>query len=278
MDKFAFIFSLENKCDVVTGRNSIKNSDSSVAEKMAIVLAKSIREHHPTVDIYCGSYTSHRLSLLARAWLENIGVKIHENVIFKNTHLFYNTMFLRSYTKHYFGKLLDQYDYLIYMDIDSLLLKPVKFNFDPREPIVVVDSMPEWVKNFQRTYTNIPEGNLYYNWMDVINSHNVEIYNLDYSKKMLLEHNADIEVTRRIDSSNLKIIDQDFGGYACFKPVNKNSIAYHYDEVGAEGTFFNLKDSHPDIFLKYKLIFERVFGIEVKDNTGYWEKIMKEYS
>lgn len=270
----AIIFSVENKHN-----KTVHSEGSSTYEKMAIGLVTSIREHMPNVDIYCGCFTTNKLSKFARKHLENLNVNIVEDPIFENVESSLTAMFLRSFTKHYFAtKLLRQYDYLIYSDIDVVVLKPLKFNFNPTEPLVVVDTMPEWVKQYQRQYTNIPDGNLYYNWLDVINKYNADIYNLDYSGELLKEHNADILISKRIDESGLRIIDQDFGGYHCFKNVTTESLAYHYDDLGDEGSLVNLKNIHPTAYIKYKTFFEFIMHIPVSINEGFWENIKEQFS
>lgn len=232
----------------------------------------------PTVDVYCGSFTNNRLSAYAKNHFNNLNVKIEEWSIFDGITTPLTAMFLRSFTKHYFAnRLLDKYDYIVYSDVDVLCLKPIEFDFDPTGKVIVVDKMPEWVKQYQRQYTDIPQGNLYYNWFDVINKHNAHVYDIDYFGDMLVEHRADVEISKRIDNSGLEIIDQTFGGYHCFKPVNADSIAYHYDDPGPEGSLINLKAMHPEMYNKYKFFFEKILNVRVSEATGFWENVKKQF-
>lgn len=274
MSKQAIIFSVENKHN-----RAVHSDGSSTYEKMAIALVASIREHMPNVDIYCGCFTNNGISEYARKYFEKFNVNVIEDVVFNNVDTPLTAMFLRSFTKDYFAKrLLKQYSYLIYTDVDVLILKPLEFPFNPVDPLVVVDIMPEWVKNFQRQYTNIPDGNVYYNWIDIINNHNAYIYDIDYQGENLHEHSADILITRRIDESNMRIIDQDFGGYHCFKPVTADSLVYHYDDLGEQGSFSNLRTTHSSTYIKYKTFFEHILRVPVSTKEGYWEEIMKNFS
>ena len=274
MYKRAVVFSLENKHNKTVHANG-----SSSYEKMAIALAASIREHMPDVDVYCGCFTNNRISNYAKTHLSRYNIHIVEDLIFDEVQSPLTALFLRSFTKHYFAtKLLEKYDYLIYTDIDVLFLKPIEFNFDPTGNVVVVDSMAEWVKNFQRQYTDIPDGNVYYNWFDVINKNNAYIYDIDYIGSALDNHNADLIITRRIDESGLTIIDQNFGGYHCFKELTKDSMVYHYDNLGSESSFIRLKETHPAAFNKYMFLFEQVLGMKVSLQVGFWEKIRDQFS
>jgi hypothetical protein len=274
LSKGAFIFSVENK------HNKAVHSDgSSTYEKMAIALVTSIREHMPNIDVYCGCFTNNRISDYAKKHFVNLNVNIIEDPIFNNVDSPLTALFLRSFTKHYFAnQLLKQYDYLIYSDVDVLILKPLKFKFNPTDPFVIVDTMPEWVKNYQRQYTEIREGNLYYNWFDVINAHNAHIYDIDYNAAMLHEHMADMETSNNIDQSGLRIIDQDFGGYHCFKPVTEESLVYHYDDLGEEGSLVNIKNTHPLTYIKYRALFEHILHVPVSIKEGHWEEIMRRFS
>lgn len=270
----AIIFSVENKHN-----KTIHADGSSTYEKMAIALSASIRDQMPDVDIYCGCFTNNKLSDFAKRYFEKYKVNVVEDLIFDNVTTPLTAMFLRSFTKHYFAtKLLEKYDYLIYTDVDVLFLKPLDFKFDPTSNIVVVDAMPEWVKNYQRQYTVIPEGNVYYNWIDVINRHNAYIYDIDYFGDALIDHSTDIIITRRIDNSSLTVIDQDFGGYHCFKLVTPESLVYHYDDLGTEGSLINLQTTHPAIYTKYKFLFENVLKIKVSTKTGFWENVKDQFS
>lgn len=278
--KYAIVFSTENQ--IKPG----SNETSSGYEKMAIALAYSIRDCMPNIDMYCGNFTANKLSDLARHHFNRLGVNIVDELMFpevdvstfegkvdnvKNDYYTFNG-FLRSYTKDYFAKrLLDQYDYLIYTDIDVLWLKEPKFKFNPIGPVVLVEPMQEWTKKFISSYNNVPvDKNLYFNWVDIINEHNKYLFDIDYASVMY-NHESDVVISNRIDESQLEIIEQQIGGYGVDKPAWKDMCAYHYDSLGDFGTMYMLQQTHPEAYKKYMLLFNKVLHLEVNNIPGYWE-------
>ena len=275
--QFAIIFSVENRKH---WEQDFK-SDMTLYEKMAIGLSDSIRQHMPAVDVYCGNFTHHTLSDSCKSHLNRYNINICEDLIFPNlTPSTYN-LFLRSFTKDYFAKkLLSQYQYLVYIDIDVLVLKPFEFSFNPTDPIVTVTTVPEYVKRHQKRFTELPlYTTLFYLWMDVINPHNAWLFDLDYNDpEILYDHNLDVILSNKILSSGLKILEQDFGGYHCEYPPDESSLAYHYDGLTSEGSLYILKDTHPSIYRKYVFFFEKVLNTVIENEPGKWETIKAEFN
>jgi hypothetical protein len=277
MKQFAIIFSVENRKH---WEQDFK-SNMTLYEKMAIGLSDSIRQHMPEVDVYCGSFTHHLLSESFKDYLNKYNINICEDLIFPNlTPATYN-LFLRSFTKDYFAKkLLNQYQYLVYIDIDVLVLRPFEFSFDPTDPVVIVTTVPEYVKRHQKRFTDLPiDTTLFYLWMDIINSHNAGLFDFDYNDPAILyDHNLDVILSSKILSSGLKILEQDFGGYHCEYLPNENSLAYHYDGLTSEGSLYILKDTHPGLYKKYVFFFEKVLGAVIENKSGKWETIKAEFN
>jgi len=279
LNKFAIVLSLENK----KGWQERKDlpGESSLYEKMAIALIYSIREHMPDVDIYCGNFTNNKISSSVRGHFEKKNVHICDDLLFdKVDPLSYNG-YLRNFTKNYFAKkLLDQYDYLVYTDVDVLFLKPLKFEFNPTDPIIIVDNIPRWAREEMVRFTKIPlDGNLYLNWFDIINKHNQHVFDINYTDPAVLyDHGSDIIITERIDNSGLTIIDQQFGGYHCFKPVTTESLVYHYDSLYDEGSLYMLENTHSSTYKKYVFFFEKVLGVTIENEVGKWEKIKAQFT
>jgi len=290
--KHAIVFSVENQIDPT----SPHSDGSSAYEKMAIGLAYSIRATMPNVDVYCGNFTSNKLSNLAKEHFAKLNITVIEDLIFpavstakfdgtpdnlQNDYYTFNG-FLRSYTKKYFAnKLLDEYDYLVYTDCDVLFLKPIEFDFDPTGPYVLVEPAADWIKNFLNANTVRPSnitGNLYLNWIEVINSHNSYLYDLDYaSDDVCYEHASDVLVSRNIDSSSLTIIDQDIGAYHFFKPITEKVFAIHYDSLGVGGSLHFLNNQYPALYKKYVMLFEKGLNVPVTNEIGYWEATAERY-
>ena len=276
MKKFAIIFSAENR----RHWEQDQGDNITLYEKMAVGLADSIRQHMPDIDVYCGCFTQHTLSDWAKKHLNKYNVTLCEDTVFPDLKPATYNLFLRHFTKHYFAKkLLDDYDYLVYIDIDAIILRPIEFPFDPTGPVVIVDTMPEWAKAHQKLFTELPlNTTLFYLWFDIINVHNSYIFDIDYQdEKVLYDHNLDVIITNRILESNLDIIEQDFGGYHCFKPPKATDLAYHYDGLTSEGSLYMIKDTHPSIFKKYVFFFEKILNAKIENEPGKWEKIKADY-
>ena len=290
--KFAIVFSVENQIHPTDP----SPDGSSSYEKMAIGLAYSIRDTMPNVDAYCGNFTGNTLSQLALDNFKRLNINVVQDLVFPaiNTQTFTGTPdaldndyytfngFLRNFTKQYFANnLLDEYDYLLYIDCDVLFLKPVKFDFDPTGPVVLIEPAADWIKNFLNANTVRPsniQGNFYLNWIEVINQHNKHLYNLDYtSDAVCYEHAADELLTKNIDNSSLQIINQDIGAYHFFKPVTDKVFAIHYDSLGEGGTFYHLAEKYPLVFKKYRLLFEHGLHVRIQNKKNYWEDIAEKY-
>lgn len=275
--KYAIVFSTENKAENLIGHSV---DQSSHFEKMAIGLAYSIRQHDRDVDVYCGNFTNNTLSSLARLWFAKLKVKYVQDTVFDNIGKDDSFMFLRTFTKDYFAKLLlDQYDYIIYLDVDVVLLKPLTFDFDPSSSLALVDTMPQWTVNYHSRFLKDLTGPLYYNWIEIVNQHNKFAFDLNWSDPYVLTaHNADVLVSNSLSSSNLRIIEQYIGGYHCLKPVNKDSILYHYDSLGVAGSLHNIKETHPEQYEKYVSFFVDTLNTTITNQPNYWENIAKEYA
>jgi len=273
---YAIIFSVENKqgADVEIGADG-----SSGYEKMAIGLAYTIRLQMPEVDVYCGSFTNNQLSNEAQKHFNNLNVKIISTNDFLNLGKDDSYMFLRTYTKDFFAKkILKNYDFLLYVDVDTVFLNPVNFNFDPTEKIILTETMPNWVKNYHKEFLQGFHGNLYYNWVDIINHHNSHIFDFNWNEdEIKLHHMADRLVSERIAKSNLTKIEQNFGGYHFIKELNKDSIIYHYDSFDSSGSLYNLKKYHSLNYRKYLFIFEKILDVKINNQENYWENLSLEF-
>jgi hypothetical protein len=276
LNKFAIVFSYENKAE-----NTVDVTLSTAHEKMAMGLSYSIRQHMPDIDVYCGSFTNHRISEYAKPWFKKYNINLVEELLFTDIGKLDSYMFLRTFTKDYFAKrLLDKYDYIIYLDIDVIMLAPISFTFNPTSPIILTETMPDWITRWHSKHLTDFTGNLYYNWVDIINSHNSYIFNLDFTDPYVLtEHNADKLVSNRIDASSLEKIEQDIGGYhTCFKPPKPYHLFYHYDSFSEAGSLYALKKTHPLEYKKYFGLFEHVLNTPIRNKEGYWEEIKNDTS
>lgn len=266
MHNWAIIFSVENK----------KNLGY---EKLSIILSTSIREHMPDVDVYCGCFTKNSLTDDTKKYLKKLNVNIEEAPIF-DTQEDNKCFYLRLYTKHYFAnKFLNQYDYLVYVDVDTLFLKPLNFDFNPLDKIVLVETIPHWVKKHESKNDYVPEGNLYYNWIQIINRENKFLYDIDFSSIDFLKVKlADSYISKRIDESGLKKIEQQVGANHCLKPLTDKSQIIHYDELDFDGCFIDIETIYPNIYKKYKLLIEEVLNLKITNIKDYYKTVRDYYS
>jgi hypothetical protein len=262
---FAFVFTVEKT--------------KSYLQNASVLLATSIKHNMPDVDVYCGLFTKHIPDQHIIDHLERLEVKIVYDQMTVHSEPPMN-LFMRNFTKNYFAKtLLHEYDYLVYVDVDALMLNPLELDFDPTAGFHYVDQMPDWVKKFESTYTDIPDCNLYYNWIDIININNCHIFDMDYSDpKIQFKKQSEIIVSNRIDQSSLPKIQQTIGAYHCLHPLKYRHQFIHYDSFAEDGTFINLRSVFPDKYTRYKLLLERVLGVQITNEEGVWEQIMKDYS
>ena len=273
MNKYAIIFSAENR--VI--KDTFDSNGSAPNEKMAIGLAYSIRQFHQDIDVYCGCFTQNTLSKYTQDWFKKLNVTYIEDPVFNTDSTV--SCFLRTYCKDYFAeRLLDQYDYLIYVDWDVVQLAPITFNFNPMSPLVIVDTMPQWVLNYHKEFLPNLKTQLYYNWIDIINPYNRHLFSMDWTDPAIINyHNSDVLLSNRIADSQLQIIEQDIGSYNVSKPLTDRTLFHHYDTLGPDGSFYKIKELYPELYQKYFLFFEKVLNIKVQNQPGYWEDVAKEH-
>lgn len=271
--KYAIVFSTENRIH----RDKFDALGSSPFEKMAIALVHSIRMHDQC-DVYCGVFTQNKLSMRARMAFRKANITIVEQTLFPNV-AFDEHMFLRSFTKQYFARtLLDQYDYLIYVDPDAVMLQKPSFDFDPTSNIVTTSTMPQWVIEYHKEHLVGLNAPLRFNWIDIINKHNAHLHDFDWEDpKVRHQHYTNIEFSNRLATTDLECIEQTFGGYHNVAATTPQSSFYHYDSLDDFGSLYVLKEHHRaqyDATLKY---FEHDLNIKVANEEGFWERISEEY-
>ena len=238
-------------------------------EKMAILLVRSIRDFNPDIDIYCGIFTNRVPDQTTLNSLQAMGVEIY---IDKQFYVEPDSInyFLRNYCCHWFGNyLLDEYDQLIYLDIDVLVLHELDI---PYFSGVWVQPVPDYIKSFERPYIGEVEGNLYYNWFTNINSQNVHVWDIDYSNTYMKE--SDRLVSQRIDACGITTEKYIFGAYYPDTELKDSTRLFHYDGFIDSGTFYKLQEHRPDLYRRYKIYAEQVMGIKLNNDAHFWEKVL----
>ncbi len=255
MNNFCIVFSVE------------KNVDEPNYEKMAVLLAKSIRDTMPNVDIHCGVFTNRVPSQETIKQLIDLDVGMNFNKKFEVEDESVN-YFLRNYTKYYFSKLLDKYNYIVYVDIDVIFLKP--FIYQLPKNSVLVEEVPDYIIDKEVKYLRGYKGKLYYNWFDVITKDNKFIFDVDYTKQF--EKESDILVSKNILKSNLNIIHQNIGAYYPKHKLNDSTL-FHYDGFIDSGSFYELETYSRKLYQKYRLYSERILKFNNNNNKEYWKDI-----
>lgn len=255
-------------------------------EKMACLLAYSIRYFHEDINIYCGVFSDKVLTERTKERLRQLDVTVVEDIIFKDNTIEHKNYMNRSYCQYYFFKnLLCSHDYLIYLDIDVILLKPIDFLEMSKlgGSIITYDYPKEAIywdnKMIQSETTGIEELNiddkLYFNFIAVINEHNGYIFEdvwkgiLDfdsYNLKFMTDFSKIVERSRinRVQNPN-------FAAWYPNLPVTDDTVFFHYDGLHEAGTLNRLKGRTPlhDVYVAYI----REMGIEIESPGFYFEKI-----
>lgn len=245
-------------------------------DMMAVLLVKSIRQHNPDIDIYCGVFTNRVPSDRAMNIIKEMGVKVVTDQTFTVGEYSCN-YFLRSYCCHYFSDLLDEYDQLIYLDVDVLVLKPLNITIPDNS--VMVELVPKDIADIEAPYIDDAKFPMYYNWVTIVNKNNKYLWDMDYDVYRELKH-SDVEVSKRINISWLSIVHQDIGAYYPKHELKDDTILFHYDGFIDSGSFWRLAEYDEMMYRQYLIYAERVLGLKNENDKEYWnvgEKICVPY-
>ncbi len=231
-------------------------------EKMAILLAKSIRDTNPSANIYCGIFTNRKISSKTKALLQKYNVNIIESLKFNVTTNSIN-YFLRNYTMHYFSRILEEF---LYIDIDVIVLDKLDTLY---KDCIYIEEVPKHILEKEKEYIDIPNHTLYYNWYQMVTINNRWLYDMDYLRFKHLK-DSDIEVSRRL-SKMTDLVDQTKGAYYP-KHILNDSLLFHYDGMIDSGSFYKLKNTDHKLYKKYKIFIESVLQMEINNDDQYWKK------
>lgn len=252
---------------------SVENSDSEPNfEKMSVLLANSIRDTMPNVDVFCGMFTNRNISepTLKMLKAKNVTIIEDEKFIVDSNSI---NFFLRNYTKYYFThemNLLEDYDYVLYVDIDVIFIKP--FNVTIPNNSIIVEEVPEYIKNSkEKDYIGIVSIPLYYNWYDIITNDNKHIFDINYKEYDICK-TSDIVISKNITNSSLELIPQTVGAYYPKHGLNNESQLFHYDGFIDSGYFYKLKDSNEKLYKKYCILVEKILKIKITNIPDFWDK------
>lgn len=267
-----------------------KHEDSY--EELACLLAYSIRHFHKDIDIYCGVFSDNVITEQTRENLQHLDVTIVEDIIFKdsdikqsivlkNNTIKYTNYMNRSYCQYYFSKkLLDSHDYLIYLDIDIVLLKPINFlelsmlgksvvTYDYPKEAIYLDNQSVQSETIGVEELDI-DGELYFNFIAVINKHNKHIFesvwnNIHNFKTYNLKFMTEFSNTINREKIN-RVENPKFAAWYPHQPITDDTVFFHHDGFHERGTLNRLKDITP----LYEIYIDYLNKIGVKLNSSGW--------
>lgn len=235
-------------------------------EYFSEVLTETLKASNPNIDRYC-LLNIHEIDFKLIKYLkQNNNILYYRNDYFKSKDLENN--YLRNYCCYYFSHIYDltlKYKYVIYVDTDVLFLN--KFNFILNDNEILIEEFPDNIKKFDLNYSL---EHVYFNWIDIITENNKFIHKFNNNYYNFAEREYSKEVIKA-SNSGFKLIPQNFGAIYPIKPLNKNTVCFHYDDVNKFSYFEKLKDLFPDEYLKYKTILEKHFKISKCQN--FWENL-----
>jgi lipopolysaccharide biosynthesis glycosyltransferase len=261
MSKTAVIFALDN------------SNNEPQYEAMSVLLVKSILEYSTKMDIYCGVFTQRTPGERVEMLLKDAQVNMVYDQKFTVEKDSIN-YFLRNYCCYYFShehNLLEEYDKLIYLDMDVLVMRNL-VGINIPDNSVLVERVPDNILEFEKEYIGEIDHPLYYNWMTVVNEQNKFIWDIDYTANRYLKQ-SDILVSQRINNSDLNIVDIDMGAYYPKSVLLPSTIAFHYDGFIDSGSFYKLEQFFPQMYKKYSSYAKYILNITQENDKRFWDDI-----
>ena len=232
-------------------------------EYFSEVLVESLKDTNPEISRYC-LLNIHDLDFKLIKYLKKNNNIVYYKNEYKNAIDLENN-YLRNYCCYYFSHIYDltlKYKYVIYVDIDVVFLN--KINFALPDNSLFVEEMPKEIKTFDLTYTS---EHVFLNWIDVITSQNKFVHQFNDT----YYNYAEREYSKEVLKSGLTLLSQNFGAIYPVKPLTKDSVCFHYDDVNRFSYFSKLKELYPDQYIKYKNILSKHFN--VLECQNFWENL-----
>ena len=230
-------------------------------EYFSEVLVESLKETNPDIPLYC-LLNIHEIDFRLINYLRLNTNIVYNKKDYKNSIDLENN-YLRNYCCYYFSHVYDltnEYDYVIYVDIDVIFLNKIHFTLP--EDCLYVEEMPDEIKKFDLNYSF---EHIFFNWIDVITKQNKFIHRFNNN----YYNYAEREYSQEVLKSGFKLISQPLGAIYPYKPLSKSSICFHYDDVNKFSYFSKLKDVFPEKYIKYRDILLKHFN--VCDCQNFWE-------
>lgn len=200
-------------------------------EEMGPLLAMSIRKFHPTIDIHCGIFSDKepRDSIIEE--LRNWDVNIHRHIKFKDPNRTLPNYLLKTYTQYYFYKqLAKEYDYLIYLDIDLVILKPIDFNYLESRNIMI--DMSKEIQYLEDDESNIDKSkDFYVNFIHIIRSSDKieKFYKTIDETNDKYNYNSLTKLYEFHKTYLNNVYNPRICSYFPNLPINEETIFFHYD-------------------------------------------------
>lgn len=238
-----------------------QNTKEKNYEYLTLLLLKSLELTNPNIDLYCGLFTD---KLPCNDLLNQIKNKVH---IIKDQKFTVNgnrNYFLRLYTMYYFThiyNLLDNYQQIIYVDIDVVFLK--KFNYILPKNSILIETLPDYIlKEVDIKYIGKP---YYFPWFNILTNDNKFIFDLNYNDLDSLQD----QFINKLHNSNLNKLPITFRALYGIQSLNNDTVVFHHDGFIWMGYGFKLLDTK--FKDQFKPIIDRYFCLDDIEYY-YWEK------
>ncbi len=242
---------------------------------MNILLVNTIREFYDE-PIFAFNLKRVKIQDHLISEFKRLNVTVIEDPIFVDDGT--EQYFLRNYVMSYAIEkdYLKTYSQLIYLDIDVVVLGiiPEKYFsgiiFEPIPKYVFKQESPFLPKDFEQK--------LYYNWFQVINENNKDLFRATNIISRVDKH-SDNDVSCDINNTskfqNIRRVRNDEAFYPMKAPL-KDSSLFHYDSFKSEGSLIFLKDANP---VMYKFISDLLdkYNVTFSKDTTFWNYFISEY-
>ena len=286
MKPLAFIFTVD--CN--------QQADEKRFDYMSLLLLDSIKRFNPYADIYCGVFSSRtpncKPELLERTsdphfhYIEDVKFYIGKKP---------NAGYLRSYCCHYFTHVVDlteQYENVVYLDIDVILTAPfVPELHKPNDGVVIYEQFCEMIRFYESACTtrfSKFSGHLdwFHNWLQVLNKSNKHVYSdrsdeLGVHKKQFFGDLYFSKMLRKYsEEGRIKLEHQTIGTIPFYSLYNKHHFCIHYDDFERRGTFVCTKSMLSSVdYVTFKIKGENYLqqSCDNDPNLLYWRVAISNY-
>lgn len=238
--------------------------DTKYPQWLVVLLVYSIRKFNSD-DLYCLTdikYINPKLLLYLKRYC-NISFVDISNLLETSDKEYIH---LRNYICWYFSYVKDLTEYytnVIYLDIDVCLLNSITFILPDNN--IIVEPIPEKIRHYEYKKGSGVNNPKFMNWCDIITSRNKSIHLYDFSNADTICEQYDYNV----EKSKLKKIIMPYSSIYPVRPIQTNTIFFHYDDLTFTSYFDKLKITK--YYNEYSSILRKYYTIPTRAN--FWKKL-----